>query len=134
MQLAFKCIGADRLCAISDATSGAGLAEGTRFRMGAMEYEVRDGVGMMFDRSAFAGSTTLVNEMIPVLTNVVGIPLPEAVRMLTLTPARVIGLSERKGSIAPGKDADLAIFDDDFTAWRTVIGGNWTYARESASK
>lgn len=128
MQLAFKCIGSDRLCAISDATSGAGLAEGSRFRMGQMEYEVSDGVGMMFDRTAFAGSTTLVNEMIPVLTQAVGIPLPEAIRMLTLSPARVIGQAARKGSLAADKDADLAIFDDHFTAWRTMIAGRWAYA------
>jgi len=128
MKLAWKCIGADRLCAISDATSGAGLPEGTRFAMGGMEYEVHDGVGMLFDRTAFAGSTTLVNQMIPILTNVVNIPLAEAVRMLTLTPARVVGMSDRKGSLDPGKDADLAIFDDEWRAWRTMIGGQWTYA------
>lgn len=128
MKLAFKCIGAERLCVISDATSGAGLPEGARFRMGGMEYEARDGVGMMFDRSAFAGSTTLVNQMIPILTNVVGISLVEAIRMLTLTPARVIGVDDRKGSIATGKDADLAIFNDDFTCWRALIGGEWVHA------
>ena len=128
MKLAYKCIGADRLCAISDATSGAGLPEGARFKMSGMEYEVRDGVGMMFDRTAFAGSTTLVNQMIPILTGVVDIPLVEAVWMLTLTPARVIGVQDRKGSLETGKDADLAIFNDDFTAWRTMIGGRWVYA------
>jgi len=125
MQLAYKCIGADRLCAISDATSGAGLPQGARFAMGGMEYEVRDGVGMMFDRSAFAGSTTLVNEMIPILTEIVGVPLVEAIRMLTLTPAHVIGVDNRKGSIALGKDADIAIFNDDWSAWRVMIGGQF---------
>lgn len=128
MKLGYRCIGPDRLCVISDATSGAGLPEGEHFRMGQMEYEVHDGVGMMLDRTAFAGSTTLVNQMIPVLTGVVGIPLAEAVRMLTLTPAGVIGLAARKGSIEAGKDADLTIFNQDFTAWRTVIGGQWAYA------
>jgi N-acetylglucosamine-6-phosphate deacetylase len=128
MKLAYKCIGADRLCIVSDATSGAGMPEGARFRMGEMEYEVHDGVGMMFDRTAFAGSTTLVNQMVPILTDAVGIPLVEAVRMATLTPARVIGLDDRKGSLEAGKDADLAVFEDDFTAWRTMIGGQWVYA------
>lgn len=128
MKLAYKCVGADRLCVISDATSGAGLPEGARFKMGGMEYEVQDGVGMMLDRSSFAGSSTLVNEMIPILTNVVGIPLVEAIRMLTLTPARVLGLDDRKGSIAPRKDADIAIFNNDWTAWRTMIGGEWVHS------
>lgn len=128
MKLAYKCIGADRLCVISDATSGAGMPEGAHFRMGGMEYEVHDGVGMMFDRSCFAGSTTLVNQMVPILTDAVGIPLVEAVRMATLTPARVIGFDDRKGSLEASKDADLAVFEDDFTAWRTMIGGRWAYA------
>jgi N-acetylglucosamine-6-phosphate deacetylase len=127
MKLAYKCIGPDRLCAISDATSGAGLPDGSRFYMGEMEYEVYDGVGMMFDRSCFAGSTTLLNETIPILIEYVGTPLPEAVRMASLTPARVIGVDGQKGSIEPGKDADLAIFNDDYTAWRTMIAGRWAY-------
>jgi N-acetylglucosamine-6-phosphate deacetylase len=125
MKLAYKCIGPDRLCVISDATSGAGLPEGSHFRMGEMEYEVHDGVGMMFDRSCFAGSTTLVNDMIPILIEYVGIPLPEAIRMASLTPARVIGVEDRKGSLEAGKDADIAIFNDDFTAWGTLIDGRW---------
>jgi N-acetylglucosamine-6-phosphate deacetylase len=114
---------------VSDAVSGAGLPEGARFRMGRMEYEVREGVGMLLDHSAFAGSTTLLNQMIPILTEKVGIPLPEAVRMASLTPARVIGVEDRKGSLEAGKDADIAVFDDDFMAWRTMIGGQWAYAR-----
>jgi N-acetylglucosamine-6-phosphate deacetylase len=123
MKLAYKCIGPDRLCIISDATNGAGLPEGTRFRMGQLEYEVQDGVGMMLDRSAFAGSTTLLNQMIPILIEAVGLPLVEVIRMASLTPARVIGVDRRKGSLEPGKDADIAIFNDDFTAWCTIIGG-----------
>lgn len=126
MKLAYKCLGPDRLCAISDATSGAGLPEGTHFRMGGMEYDVCDGVGMMLDRSAFAGSTTLLNQMIPILTKQVGIPLVEALRMVSLNPARVIGADKQKGSLESGKDADIAIFEADFTAWRVMIGGQWT--------
>ena len=125
MKLAYKCIGPDRLCVISDATSGAGLSEGSRFQMGEMAYEVHNGVGMMFDHSCFAGSTTLVNDMIPILIEHVGIPLPEVIRMAALTPARVIGVADRKGSLEKGKDADIAIFNDDFTAWGTLINGRW---------
>ncbi len=128
MRLAYKCIGADRLCVISDATSGAGLPEGARFRMGGMEYEVHDGVGMLLDRTAFAGSTTQLNRMVALLRDVVGITLPEAVRMASLTPARVIGVDGRKGSLAPGKDADVVVFENDFSVWKTMIGGRWVDA------
>ncbi|MEA3334875.1 MAG: N-acetylglucosamine-6-phosphate deacetylase [Chloroflexota bacterium] len=127
MKLAYKCVGPDRLCIVSDATSGAGLPEGSRYRMGEMVYEVEGGVGVMLDRSCFAGSTTLLDRMIPVLIDAVGVPLAEAVAMATLNPARVIGIDDRKGSLAPGKDADISIFDDDFIAWRTMIGGRWVF-------
>jgi N-acetylglucosamine-6-phosphate deacetylase len=42
-----------------------------------------------------------------------------------LTPARVIGADEAKGSLAPGKDADVVVFNEDFTPWRVMIGGEW---------
>jgi N-acetylglucosamine-6-phosphate deacetylase len=125
MKLAYKCLGPDRLAAVSDATNGAGLAQGTRFQMGNMAYDVDDGVSMTLDRTAFAGSTTLLDRMLPILTGVVGVPLVEALRMVTLTPARAIGMDDRLGSIAADKAADLAIFADDFTAWRVMIGGQW---------
>jgi N-acetylglucosamine-6-phosphate deacetylase len=69
--------------------------------------------------------------MIPIVINEVGVPLAEAVRMASLTPARVIGVDDRKGSIASGKDADLAIFDTDFNAWRVLIGGHWIEQKRS---
>lgn len=130
MKLAYRCLGADRLCAVSDATSGAGLPAGARFRIGSVECDVCDGVGMLLDRTAFAGSTTLLNQMLPVLTQQVGIPLVEAVRMVTLTPAGVIGVADHKGSLAAGKVADIAIFNDDFTAWGVLIGGRWVELTE----
>lgn len=131
MKLAYRSIGSQRLCIVSDATNGAGLPDGSRFAMGAKTYEVADGVGMMLDRSAFAGSTTLLNQMIPILRNQVGMPLQEAVNCASLNPARVLGLQSRKGSLSPGNDADLAIYDENFTAWRTMIAGQWVYSRNA---
>jgi N-acetylglucosamine-6-phosphate deacetylase len=132
MKLAYKCLGPDRLCAISDSTNGAGLPEGTRFGMGNMVFDVHDGVGMTLDRTSFAGSTTLLNRMVAILVKEVGIPLAEAVRMASLTPARVIGYGDRKGSLAAGKDADIAIFEDDFTVWRTIIHGELAHGAPDA--
>lgn len=130
MKLAYKCKGPDRLCVVSDATGGAGLPEGTVFGTAEMEYVVGDGVAMLLDRTSFAGSTTLLDRMLTVLTTVVGIPEVEAVRMASLTPARVIGVDDRKGSLEAGKDADLTVFDAGFRVWRTMILGRWVYAAE----
>ena len=94
--------------------------------MGEMEYEVHDGVGMMFDRSCFAGSTHAAQRDAARADGCrLAFRLPEAVRMASLTPARVIGVDDRKGSLEAGKDADIAIFNDDFTAWGTLINGRW---------
>lgn len=125
MKLAVKCVPPDRLCAISDATSGAGLPDGSEFTMGALKYEVADGVGMMFDRTAFGGSTTLLGQMLPILTGVVGVPLLDAVTMCSLTPARVVGWADRIGSLAPGKLADLVLLDDGLLPARVMIEGQW---------
>jgi N-acetylglucosamine-6-phosphate deacetylase len=125
MRLAYKCLGPDRLCAVSDALAGAGLPEGSVYTMGGLSYDVRDGVGMMLDRSAFAGSTTLLPQMLPVLIDVVGIPPVEAVRMVTLTPARIIGVDGDCGSLEPGKRADLVLFDETFAAQRVMLAGEW---------
>ncbi|MCJ7739041.1 MAG: N-acetylglucosamine-6-phosphate deacetylase, partial [Anaerolineae bacterium] len=127
MKLAYKCKGADRLCAVSDATSGAGLPEGTQLTTGNVECEVRDGVAILLDGSAFAGSTTLLGEMLPILVNVVGIPLPEAVRMMSLTPARIIGADDTMGSLRSGKCADITVLNEDLTVWSTIIAGRRVY-------
>lgn len=130
MKLAYKCLGADRLCVISDAVSGAGLPDGTEFSMGNMTYVVKDGVGMMLDLTGFAGSTSFVNQMVKILMEVICVPLVEAVRMASLTPARVIGIDDNKGSITIGKDADLTIFEKNFTVWKTMIAGKWVYSNK----
>ncbi len=123
LRLAYRALGPDRLCLVSDATPGAGLPEGSRFVMGEMTYEVEGGVGMMLDRTAFAGSTTFLDGMLRVMTEGVGVPLAEAVRMASLTPAGVIGLAHRKGSLEAGKDADLALFESDLSPRCTIIDG-----------
>ncbi len=128
MALAWKAFGPDRLCLVSDATSGAGLPDGSTFTLGALTYEVHDGVGMMPDRSAFAGSSTLLDGMLRVVVQQLGVPLFEAVRAASLTPARVVGVDRTKGSLAAGKDADLAVYAPDLTPLETLIAGR-TVAR-----
>jgi N-acetylglucosamine-6-phosphate deacetylase len=123
MKLAYKCKGPDKLCVISDSTNGAGLPEGTIIHAAGMDFKVSNGVGMLLDHTSFAGSTTLINQMIPILTSEVGIPVVEAIRMASLTPAKIVCIDDKKGSISSGKDADIAIFNEDFTAWKVFIGG-----------
>lgn len=122
MTLTHRAVG-DRLCVVSDATPGAGLPDGSRYTMGDVEYHVSDGVGMTLDGLSFAGSTTLVNRMIPVLLSL-GIGMAEAVAMATSVPARAARLDD-VGTIAPGMRADLVLFDDEFNPLDVAVGGLW---------
>ena len=69
----------------------------------------------------------LPEHLIPVMVEVVGVPLVEALRMASGTPAGVAGAGERKGALAAGYDADIVIFEEDFAVWGTMAGGRWVY-------
>jgi N-acetylglucosamine-6-phosphate deacetylase len=55
------------------------------------------------------------------------IPLVEAVKMITQTPASILGIAGRKGSLVPGKEADIVIFDDDIRIRMTIVQGRIVY-------
>lgn len=132
LQIARRCL-PGRLCVVSDATAGAGLADGTRYRAGTVECVVRDGVGMVIGADSFAGSTTPINAMVRHLVHDLGWPLAEVITMATRTPAAVVGVDGSKGSLLPGFDADITIFDEQFAAWATMIGGRWVHGRDVAT-
>lgn len=123
MRVAHRCLG-DRLCLVSDSTPGAGMANGSRYRMGEIEYIVEDGVGMTLDRSAFAGSTTLVSAMIPIVTSALGISFPDGVAMATSIPAKAARLTD-VGRIAKGFRADFALFDAQMGVRAVALAGEW---------
>ncbi len=117
LRLAFQAKGADGLCLITDATGGAGLPEGSGFRLGALEKcTVRDGVGMTHladGTPALAGSTATMLGCVRNAVRLAGATLPEAVRMATLTPARALGLAHERGELAVGRIADLVLLSPD---------------------
>lgn len=123
MKVAYRCL-AGQLCLVSDSTPGAGLPDGSLYKLGEQEYVVDGGVGMTLDRTAFAGSTTLVSAMIPVAMSALGIGLPEAIAMVTSIPAKAAGLDD-VGRIAPGAKADLVLFDTDLKVSGVALAGEW---------
>ena len=97
MKMAVRAKGVDRVCLITDGSAGAGLAEGTEFRIGATAGVVRDGVGMMVDGSAMVGSVSTMIGMVRNMVELAGVSLVDAVRMASANPARALGLSGHKG-------------------------------------
>jgi N-acetylglucosamine-6-phosphate deacetylase len=127
MRLAVRAKGVDKVCLITDATAGAGLAEGAEFSVGETRAVVRDGIGMMKDGSSLAGSVSTMIQMVKNMVELVGVSLTDAVRMASLNPARALGISGRKGSLEPRKDADFVVFSGSFTIEKTLIGGRVEY-------
>ena len=74
---------------------------------------IEDGVCKLSDRSALAGSIATMDRLIKTMVRVVGVPLQDAVRMASETPARIMGIYDRKGSLLRGKDADILLLDSD---------------------
>lgn len=115
LRMVWRIKGSDRVCLVTDSMRCAGMQEPTAW-LGSREdgYAVliEDGVAKQMDRSAFAGSIATADRLVRVMHLEVGIPLTDCVTMMSGTPARLLGLGSRKGSIAPGKDADLVMFDE----------------------
>jgi len=110
MKLVVKAKGKDRIILISDSMMAAGLSDG-KYTLGGQKVIVKGEEARLTD-GTLAGSTLTLNKAIYNMVHMVGVSLPDAVRMATLNPARAIGLDREKGSIEIGKDADLVIFDD----------------------
>jgi N-acetylglucosamine-6-phosphate deacetylase len=132
LRLAHRCL-SGRLCLVSDSTPGAGLPDGERYRMGRREYVVADGVGMTLDRTAFGGSTTLLPDTIRIAMQAMGTGLAEGVAMASAVPARAAGLDD-VGRIAPGLNADLALFTEDLTVKAVALAGQWHHTNALSGK
>jgi len=113
---------------ITDATPYAGLQASGPLTLLGKEVIVIDGAPRLAD-GTLAGSILTPIQALKNLVRLAGVPLHAAVRMLTLTPATVIGLEHAKGSIAPGKDADLAILDENLDVQAVVLSGRLAWQR-----
>ena len=69
------------------------------------------------------GSVATTDRLVRTMVQVAGCSVVDAVKMMTVNPARFMGLSARKGTIAPGKDADIVLFDDDIRVSHVLVGG-----------
>ena len=87
----------------------------------------------MPDRSCFAGSVCTADRLVRTMVQQAGVPLCEAVRMITATPAAVMGWS-RKGTIAAGMDADLVLFDEKIHVSLTMTEGRVIYQEDETKE
>jgi N-acetylglucosamine-6-phosphate deacetylase len=122
MKMLYRAKGPRGICLVTDATAGAGLAQGKEFFLSGRPCVVGDGVCLLADRSALAGSASRMIDLIRVMVKQVGVPLDEAVAMATANPARALGL-QTKGKLAPGADADFVVLSQRLDVLQTFVAG-----------
>ncbi len=132
MKLAVHAKGVDKVCLVTDATAGAGLAEASEFQVGGTAGVVREGVGLKIDGSAMVGSVSTMIAMVKNMVELVGVSLVDAVRMASLNPARALGISGHKGSLETLKHADVVIFSPAFEVRKTMVCGRVEYVTEAS--
>lgn len=116
--------GEERAILITDAISATGMGDG-HYKLGGLDVEVRG------DRCEFqgrlAGSVLTLDRAVRNVMSFAGWKLQQAVRLATYNPAILLGLAEKKGSIAPGRDADLIILTPEGKVVQTFLRGDLTY-------
>jgi N-acetylglucosamine-6-phosphate deacetylase len=121
IRMIYKIKGSDGIVAVTDSLSLAGTDVKTG-RMSLTDFIIEDGVCKLLDRSAFAGSIATADVLLRVLTKETGIPITDAVKMLTENPARVMGLTD-KGLLEEGYGADIVVFDSDISVKAVFVSG-----------
>jgi N-acetylglucosamine-6-phosphate deacetylase len=104
--------------------AATGLGDGD-YVLGPMRVRVDDGVARLVEGGSIAGSTLTMDVAFRRAVQEVGMSLPDAVQVASLTPARVLGLAGRIGSIAVGKAADLVVLSDELEVAGVMKDGVW---------
>jgi N-acetylglucosamine-6-phosphate deacetylase len=128
MVLLLRCKGVEGVHLITDNTIWAGMANGT--------YQDGERSIIKEEARAYVVGGTLVGSVAPMnlcvgnMVRSVGCSLGEAVRMASLNPAVVVGVDDHKGSLEPGKDADLVIVDEEVKVHMTMVKGQVVYSAD----
>jgi N-acetylglucosamine-6-phosphate deacetylase len=120
----------DRIALCTDSMRAAGLSDGIYmlgFPGNGLASIVEDGVAKLPDRSALAGSIATADRLVRTMMQLAGLPLVDAIRMITLNPARILGIDNRKGILKPGADADFTVFGKDISVEATICNGRIIY-------
>jgi N-acetylglucosamine-6-phosphate deacetylase len=126
LQLMLRVKGCDRIALVSDSVAFNGMPDG-RYPYRNQHVTVGGG-SIRLDDGRLAGSCLNLNRAVYNMVHLAGAGLCQAVRMASLVPARVLGMDDKKGSIAVGKDADLVLFDDELMVKKVFIKGKLCFS------
>lgn len=126
-RILLKVKGTEGIVLVTDAMRACLLDEG-EYELGGQKVVVK-GEEARLASGNLAGSVLTINKALRNFRTNTGISLVEAVRTVTVNPARILGVDDRKGSICEGKDADLVMFDEGFNIYVTYVKGRKVYER-----
>jgi N-acetylglucosamine-6-phosphate deacetylase len=126
MKLAYKAKGPARLAVVSDASPLVGMPPG-RYNLWGIDVILEEEISYLPDRSAFAGSITTLDRCLRNVVRLMDVPLECALQMVAATPASILGVADRKGSLTPGKDADIVVLNSDLHVTHTFTLGQLIY-------
>jgi N-acetylglucosamine-6-phosphate deacetylase len=130
MAMLLRLKGIDKAVLVSDGIPLAGLGDG-EFELQGEPVQVRDGIARRRD-GTLAGGAMPLDAMVRNAVATLTVSEAEALRMVTLNPASVIGLDDRKGRVAPGYDADLVVLSPGLEVEMTFVGGELAYERSAS--
>ncbi|KAI4446203.1 N-acetylglucosamine-6-phosphate deacetylase [Eubacterium plexicaudatum ASF492] len=119
----FRMLGTDRMILISDSMRAAGMPNG-RYTLGGLDVNVTDRKVTLVSDGALAGSASNLMECMRTAVTQMGIPLETAVACASVNPAKCLGVYEERGSIEPGKIADLVLLDESLAVQMVLKNGN----------
>ena len=122
MKMLYRAKGPRGICLVTDATAGAGLPQGKEFSLFGRQCIVGDGVCLLADRSALAGSASRMIDLVRTMVRKVNVPLPEAIAMASANPARALG-AKAKGKLEAGADADFVVLSPQLEVLQTFVAG-----------
>jgi N-acetylglucosamine-6-phosphate deacetylase len=122
VRIAMAAAGRDRIAFITDATPAAGMTDG-EFRLGPVPVFARDGHVTLADGTN-AGSTLTMDAAVRHAVRCVGLPITDVAVAAATTPATLLGIADRTGSLRPGKDADLVVMSPQLRVRTVLARGN----------
>ncbi|MEG3030325.1 MAG: N-acetylglucosamine-6-phosphate deacetylase [Oscillospiraceae bacterium] len=128
LNLILKTKGYDRVVVITDSIMAAGLADGD-YKLGVNDVVVKGGDARLKVGDARAGSTLTMGRAIKNLVRFTGKPVEEIACLVTENPAKELGIFGSRGSIAPGKFADLAVLSEDLDVVMTIREGRIVFQK-----
>lgn len=126
-RILLKVKGVDKIILITDAMRASLLGEG-EYEFGGQNVTVKKGEARLKD-GVIAGSVLSLNKAVRNFMENTSLDLVKAIQLVTLNPARQMGVVDRKGSIEVGKDADMVLFDDELNIFATFVKGQFLFRR-----